>query len=143
MGNICGFFGTIYQLLDKYFAPVVNLYARLFVALIFWRSSMVAIQDMNVTAYLFEHEFNITVIDPVVGSYLSTGIELVGCVLLAFGLFSRIAAFALLAITLLIQYTYMSIEVHVYWAIILAWVVASGPGSLSLDYLFKRRCCRR
>lgn len=140
MGNCCARILGLHRGLDTYFLPLVTLFARIFVALIFWRSATTALQDMNITAYLFEHEFKITFVDPVIGAYLSTYTELICSALLAFGLLGRISAGILFFMTLLIQFTYMELDVHIYWAIILAWVATKGAGTLSVDYLIKRRC---
>jgi len=66
---------------------------------------------------------------------MGTAVELSAPVLLVFGLFARLGAAALLAMTLTIQFLVYpgNWPEHLMWASILAYVLTRGPGTLSID----------
>jgi putative oxidoreductase len=60
-------------------------------------------------------------------------------ILLALGLFTRLSAFVLLAMTIVIQiFVYPDAwwTAHAYWAALLVILIARGPGAISLDRIF-------
>jgi hypothetical protein len=59
-------------------------------------------------------------------------------VLLLLGLFSRLAAGAMLVQSLLLHMQGASSDIYLFWAALLGWIVVMGPGSFSLDYLLNR-----
>jgi NADH dehydrogenase/putative oxidoreductase len=48
---------------------------------------------------------------------------------------TRLAALALLLLTLVIQFEYLALDQHLYWAALFGWYVIMGAGSISLDRL--------
>jgi putative oxidoreductase len=78
---------------------------------------------------------------PSLAAYLMTTIEHVCPTLLVFGLAARLAALPMLAMALVIQFVVGSADPafylteHYYWMLLLAVIVAKGPGRLSIDHL--------
>jgi putative oxidoreductase len=73
-------------------------------------------------------------------AYLFTYAEFVLPICLVIGFATRIAAFALLAMTVLLQLYVMPQlwwSVHVYWVAILMVLMTVGPGAVSLDALLR------
>ena len=66
---------------------------------------------------------------------LGVSIEVLGSMLLAFGLATRLAAIPLLILTLVIQFEYRALDQHLYWAALFGWYIVMGAGSISLDRL--------
>ncbi len=96
----------------------------------------------SATFALFADEYKLPLVSPEVAAYAATALESALPVLLLLGLFTRLSALGLLAMTLIIQiFVYPDAwwTAHAYWAALLTILVARGPGGVSLDHLFFRR----
>ncbi|MBM3564200.1 MAG: DoxX family protein, partial [Alphaproteobacteria bacterium] len=94
------------------------------------------------TFALFADEYKVPLISPTVAAYVASGVEFVLPLLLVLGLLTRLSAFCLLMMTMVIQiFVYPDAwwTVHAYWAAILVVLIARGPGVISLDHLLFRR----
>lgn len=123
---------------------LIALAARIFPAAVFWLSGRTKVDGFSLkdsTFFLFEHEYALPIIDPALAAYLATMAEHVFPVLLVIGLATRYAALSLLIMTAVIQiFVYPNAWVtHGLWAVALLYVMARGPGTLSLDALIARR----
>lgn len=94
---------------------------------------------------LFRYEYALPLIPPEWAALLAATAEHVFPLLLLCGLASRLSAFALLAMTLVIQiFVYPgAYATHGLWAALLLYLMARGPGAISLDHLLARRRRRR
>lgn len=114
--------------------------ARLSVGTIFLRSGLLKLEGWadGTTLALFREEYRLPLVPPEVASWMATAAELSLPLLLFVGLFTRPAALALLAMTLVIQVcVYPSaFDTHGTWAVALLYLAKFGPGSLALDRLF-------
>ena len=91
---------------------------------------------------LFADEYRVPLISSTVAAYAASAIELLLPVLLFIGLLTRLSAFGLLIMTMVIQiFVYPDAwwTVHAYWTAILIVLIARGPGAISLDHLLFRR----
>lgn len=123
--------------------PVANVFARIFIGLIFWRSGVAKFNDMEETVENFDPaedgDFVISFIPdsipPEIPAYLATGGELLLPLLLFIGLFTRVSAFGLLIMTIIIQYFVpdFSSQEHYLWMAILLMLMGQGGGKVSLD----------
>jgi putative oxidoreductase len=116
---------------------------RLFTAAVFWQSGRTKVDGwrLNESAvYLFQEEYRLPGIDPLIAATLAALAEHLFPALLVLGLATRLSAFALLGMTLVIQcFVYPSAwPTHGTWAVLLLWLVTRGGGSASLDHLFFR-----
>jgi putative oxidoreductase len=128
-------------ILEKYAAPILLLAIRLWVANIFFKSGLTKIANIDSTVSLFEYEYALPIISPVLAAYLSIIFELGCSVLLAFGLASRLAALPLLVMTLVIQFLVFQNPEHFYWLFLFSTILVFGGGKISLDYLLKKSLC--
>jgi putative oxidoreductase len=95
---------------------------------------------------LFQEEFKFHIMGkiydypyPSLMAYGAGVAEILFPILLALGLFSRFAAFALLVMTLVIQLTIPSgWPIHLTWAAMALAIFVLGSGQISLDRLFGR-----
>jgi putative oxidoreductase len=127
-------------------AQVSRIFAlRLPVAAVFWRSGRTRVEGWNIfeisesQAYLFEYEFGLPL--PVLMAHVTALAEHILPVLLVLGLFTRLGALGMLAMTAVIQifvYPDAWANAHMFWAAILFAVAALGPGKISLDHLIGR-----
>ena len=119
------------------------LVQRIGVAAIFFQSGRTKVDGLftlsDSTFYLFETDYRLPLLPPVEAAYAATVAEHVFPILLVLGLFSRLSASALLAMTLVIEiFVYPDAwPTHLSWAGLLLPLIALGGGKLSLDRLLK------
>lgn len=130
--------------LDRLPVDLVALLARLVLGSVFFRSALTKVDGVTIsqsTFFLFEHEYALPLISPVLAAWLATLAEFGLSLLLWAGLATRLAALGLLIMTLVIQtFVYPDAWVtHGLWATGLLTLLLRGPGALSLDRLLGRR----
>ncbi len=118
--------------------PLLDLYIRLWIGQSFLVSGLLKVGNWDNALALARYEYPVSWMDPVAAAYTGAAIELVAPVLLVLGLATRAAALAMLALSLVIQLNYRELDVNLFWAALLGWLVVRGAGALSLDRLFAR-----
>jgi putative oxidoreductase len=133
------------QALDGIPASLLLLVSRLAAAAVFLRSGLLKLDSWQVAVTLFRDEYKVPLLPPETAALVATTFE-IGCpLLLIVGLATRLATLPLLGMTLVIQ-TFVYPEAwpeHLLWASALLWVLARGPGRLSLDGWIAHRFGRR
>lgn len=136
----------------------IALLARFSIAMTFWLSGQTKIEGLvldpigrNVeigmprlsenALELFRYEYALPIIPPDFAALMAATAEHVFPALLLLGLATRLSAFALLVMTLVIQvFVYPSaFATHGLWAALMLYLMARGPGAASLDHLIARR----
>lgn len=114
---------------------------RVAVSVVFWSSAMAKLANWNTALTLFAEEYRLPLLPPELAAFMAVGVELATPVLLVLGLFTRIAALVLLAMTLVIEvFVYpQAWPTHLQWAAMLLVLLCWGAGALSLDALAARR----
>jgi uncharacterized membrane protein YphA (DoxX/SURF4 family) len=120
-------------------SPVVLLAFRLWIANIFWASGVLKVTSWDNTLTLFMYEHPVPFLPVPVAAVLGTFFEIVCPVLLALGLATRLATLPLIAMTLVINFTYLEATEHYYWLLLLSSLLVHGAGCLSLDQLVDKR----
>ena len=115
--------------------PFLDLAIRLWLAQAFWVSGVLKLANWDTALTLATHEYPVPWLDPFTAAVLGVVIEVLGSMLLAFGLATRLAAIPLLILTLVIQFEYRALDQHLYWAALFGWYVVMGAGPISLDRL--------
>lgn len=124
---------------------VLCLVARLGIASIFFLSGRTKVEGfLSITPNtyeLFQSEYALPLLSPWLAAHLATYAEHLFPLLLVLGLFTRLAALALLGMTLVIEiFVYPDAwSVHLSWAGLLLLLIARGAGKLSLDRLLRLR----
>lgn len=119
--------------LQQWGEPLILLGMRLMMAQIFFASGQVKLADFATTVDLFRDEYKTPFLPAEWAATLATGTELTAPVFLALGLLTRLAALPLLAMSLVIQFTYLDRSEHYLWMLIFGLLIVRGAGSLSLD----------
>jgi len=90
---------------------------------------------------LFKDEYKLPLLPPELAAPLAATAEHVFPLLILFGLATRLSALALLGMTLVIEiFVYPdAYAVHGTWATVLLYLIARGPGPLSIDHLIAKR----
>ncbi len=135
----------VYAKITDLLGPFAMPALRLPVAVVFWRSGRTRVEGWNIfdiaesQPFLFEYEFGLPY--PVLMAHVTAIAEHALPVLLVLGLFTRLGAFGMLTMTMVIQlfvYPDAWLNAHMFWATILFAVVVLGPGRVSLDHQLDR-----
>lgn len=140
---------------------LLALLARFSIAAVFWKSGQTKIEGLTIdfingefelgwprlsenAVALFEYEYQLPLISPYLGAWMAAFGEHLFPILLLIGLSTRFSAFALLVMTAVIQvFVYPSAyPTHGVWAAVLLYLMAHGPGKISVDALvrYPSRC---
>jgi putative oxidoreductase len=129
---------------DKFPSWLLGLIIRVGIADVFWRSGQTKVSGWHVTqttVQLFRDEYKVPLLPPEVAANLASIQEHLFSVLLVIGLASRLSALGLLCMTAVIEiFVYPeNWPDHLLWAGALLYVLARGPGELSVDALIRRK----
>lgn len=129
-------------------APVIDLALRLYIGKIFFMAGLTKIASWGSTLALFENEYAVPLLSPVLAAWMGTAAELTLPVLLVLGFAARPAAFALfiLNIVAVISYPDISdagIKDHIVWGLLMLVTLCHGPGVLSVDHLLRNQLAGR
>jgi putative oxidoreductase len=146
------------SLLEKIPQSFIAFVARFAIAAVFWKSGQTKVEGLAVdlidgtfqlgwprladsTIPLFTSEYHVPLLSPNVAAHLSAFAEHFFPVLILIGFATRFSAVALLGMTLVIElFVYPdAYPTHATWAAVLLYLMATGPGKMSLDHLIKRR----
>jgi putative oxidoreductase len=161
MDFLCNKSKALMHAFDLIPASLIALLGRFSISAVFWKSGQTKIDGFAIDIIdgtfdlgwpslsssaiaLFSMEYHVPLIAPGVAAHIAAFSEHFFPLLLLFGLGTRFAALALLGMTAVIQiFVYPdAYPVHGTWATILLYLVATGPGKISLDHLIARRVNR-
>lgn len=128
-------------------APLIDVFIRLYVAEVFFRSGLVKLGNWGGTLYLFREEYRVPLLPPEIAAVLGTAGELLLPPLLALGFATRFAALSLSVVNIVAVWSFWHVLAeneaarasHVYWGMLLLVTLFHGPGALSIDHWIKRR----
>ena len=153
----------------RFIQPIIALFARIpdsliallgrfAIAAVFWKSGQTKIEGLSIdiidgsfslgfprlsesAVALFQDEYRLPLIPPELAAPMAAFTEHIFPILLLLGLATRFSALALLGMTLVIQvFVYPdAYPTHGVWAAVLLYLVAKGPGVLSIDHEIARR----
>lgn len=137
---------------------LIALLARFSIAAVFWKSGQTKIEGLKIDLVdgtfnpgwprlsdsaidLFRDEYKVPLIPPDLAAPLVAAAEHMLPLLLLIGLATRASALGLLAMTAVIQiFVYPgAYPTHGVWAAVLLYLVARGPGAVSIDHWIARR----
>ena len=127
--------------------PLAQLGARFYVAQAFFLSGLTKIHDWDTTIALFNDEYKVPLLPPMVAAIAGTTGELVLPVLLLLGLAGRFAALGLsvmnvVAVISLAEIAPAALQQHQLWGSLLIGLALWGPGKWSLDRVLEPRLMR-
>lgn len=134
------------DLCRSFITPVVNLAARIYVGMEFFRSGLLKLEDFlhfdfEETIDSFNGDWAIPGLPAELAATLATLGELALPILLIAGLLTRVGAVGLFVMALTIElFVYPGTAQHYYWMLILAFIAAQGGQLFSVDnFLLKRK----
>ena len=132
---------------------LIALLARFSIAAVFWKSGQTKIEGLAIdlvdgtlmlgwphlsdsAVFLFQNEYKLPLLPPELAATMAAFAEHLFPLLLLLGLATRFSALALLGMTSVIQLLVYpgAYPTHGTWAAILLYLMASGPGRISLDH---------
>ncbi len=131
---------TIIDSLQVFFLLAVRLY----IGKVFIDSGLTKINDFSSTISLFENEYKVPVLSPMVAAVSGTAAELILPTLLVLGVASRPTAVALFFFNMVACYSYpdimpAGIKEHEMWGFMMLVIVFFGPGRISLDRWLQKK----
>jgi putative oxidoreductase len=122
-----------------------QLLFRLAVASVFLKAGLIKASGWESTVALFRDEYRVPVFPPELAAAFAMTFELGCSSLLILGLGTRLATLPLLGMITTIQvFVYPDAwSEHLVWGSILLFLLARGPGAMSLDHLIERAWIRR
>jgi putative oxidoreductase len=148
-------------LLAKIPHSLIAFVARFSIAAVFWKSGQTKIEGLAIdlvdgtfqlgwprladsTIPLFQSEYHVPLLSPEIAAHMAAFAEHFFPLLILMGFATRFSALALLGMTLTIQlFVYPdAYPTHGTWAAVLLYLMATGPGRLSVDHLIARRYSR-
>ncbi len=145
IGQIVSLVEWAVRLFDLIPSFAYELAMRVSIALVFWTSARTKVEGVLTlkpsTFFLFEYEYALPLIPHNIAAYMATYAEHFFPILIVLGFATRFGAAALLGMTLVIQiFVYPGAwSLHLLWAGVLLYLVARGPGIVSIDHLIKQR----
>lgn len=124
--------------------PLAQLAARLYLAQVFFLAGLTKLRDWESTLLLFEHEYQVPLLSPMLAAVSGTAGELLLPVLLVLGLAGRFAAAGLfvvnaVAVLALPEIAPAALQQHQFWGSLALGLLLWGPGRWSADALLARR----
>jgi putative oxidoreductase len=137
---------------------LIAFVARFSIAAVFWKSGQTKVEGFAIdliegtfelgmprladsTIPLFQSEYHVPLLSPELAAHMAAFAEHFFPVLILLGFATRFSALALLGMTLTIQtFVYPdAYPTHGTWVAILLYLMATGPGKLSIDHLIAKR----
>jgi len=132
------------DLMQACLTPLFDLGLRLYVANVFFSSGWQKLSDWESTVALFQYEYHVPLLPPVLAAAMGAAGELSLPILLVAGLFTRLGAAGLFVVNLVAVLSYPDLsdvgkQDHLLWGMLLLVTMLHGPGRWSLDHWLKRR----
>lgn len=146
----CKFSNFLTEIFD-YCASFFALGVRFYLAQVFLWSGWLKLSAWTSTLYLFQYEYKIVGMSPVVAAYLGTAAELGLPLLFLLGIGGRIPAilffifnvFNVIFYPALLQPEFAcALKDHILWGLLIAVIVFYGYGKISIDYLLQKKVCK-
>lgn len=128
------------QRLERFPLAIILLAMRIGVGSVFFKAGLLKYQSFEFAVKLFEDEYKVPILSPIVAARITTFNELTWPVFLFLGLATRFATLPILAsITVIQLFVYPSAWTeNLVWASILVMLLTRGGGTFSVDFLIDR-----
>jgi len=159
VGLIPGLIRKFISIVERIPNTLLAFVARFSIAAVFWKSGQTKIQGFAIDIVnleftpgwprlsdsvvdLFRDEYHLPLIPPEIAATMAATAEHLFPTLIVLGFATRLSALALLGMTMTIQlFVYPdAYPTHGTWAAVLLYLMAYGPGKLSIDHWISRRC---
>jgi len=138
--SVDGRFIRLRSWLERFPLSILQLGMRVGVGMVFFKAGLLKYQSFEFAVKLFEDEYKLPFVAPVLGARMAMINELTTSTLLFLGLATRLTTLPLFGMITVIQiFVYPnSWPDHILWGSILVFLLTRGPGKISIDYLIDR-----
>lgn len=152
MARLTTLLQRVHTLMGELPNTLLAFIARFSIAAVFWKSGQTKIEGLAIdivngtfmlgiprlsdnAVFLFKEEYKLPILPPELGAALAGLGEHILPIFILLGLATRLSALGLLGMTMVIQlFVYPdAYATHGTWAAVLLYLMAHGPGKLSLD----------
>jgi putative oxidoreductase len=142
--SVRGPFASARAWLERFPLSVLQLGLRIGIGAVFFKSGLLKINSWEFAVKLFQDEYKVPLLDPVLAAQVTALVELTVPVFLFLGLATRFATLPLLGMVFVIQaFVYpQAWTEHLLWVSVLTFLLTRGPGALSVDHLIERHLAR-
>ena len=135
---------SVFALAEKIPLSLIQLVMRIAVGSVFFNAGLLKYESWETTLLLFRDEYKVPLLDPAVAARMAMYQELSIPIFLFLGLATRIAAIPLLGMIAVIQtFVYpQAWNEHLVWSSILIFLIARGPGAISVDRIIEKMWTR-
>lgn len=144
IANVRAPFASARAWLERFPLSILQLGMRIGIGAVFFNSGLLKIRSWEFAVKLFQDEYRVPLLDPILAAQLTAFVELTVPVFLFLGLATRLATLPLLGMVFVIQ-TFVYPQAwteHLLWASVLTFLLTRGPGALSIDHLIERHLAR-
>ena len=132
----------VFSMMSKSIDSVALLALRLYTSWMFFPAGLLKLKDWDTTLFLFEEEYHVPLLSPVVAAWTGTASELILPILLSLGLLTRFSALGLffvniVAVVSLSEIAPAALTQHMLWGLSMLVIVIWGAGYFSLDRLIR------
>ncbi|MFT4967047.1 MAG: putative oxidoreductase [Candidatus Deianiraeaceae bacterium] len=131
-------YGKYVRILEKYLSSVLLLAIRIWIGLVFFKSGLVKLSNIDYAIMLFTYEYSLPFVPPILATIIAMTFELACGLCIILGLLTRITALPLIGMTLVIQLLVFQNQEHFYWLFLLSVLSVYGSGKISSDYVIKK-----
>ncbi|PKO68771.1 MAG: hypothetical protein CVU22_07670 [Betaproteobacteria bacterium HGW-Betaproteobacteria-16] len=152
MARLTALLQSIHSAMGQLPNTLLAFIARFSIAAVFWKSGQTKIEGLAIdivngtftlgmprlsdnAVFLFKEEYKLPLLSPELGAALAALGEHILPIFILLGLATRLSALGLLVMTMVIQiFVYPdAYATHGTWAAVLLYLMAHGPGKLSID----------
>ena len=152
MARLSALLSSAHSLMGHLPNTLLAFIARFSIAAVFWKSGQTKIEGLAIdivsgtftlgmprlsdnAVFLFKEEYQLPLLPPELGAMMAALGEHILPILILLGLATRLSALGLLVMTMVIQiFVYPdAYATHGTWAAVLLYLMAHGPGKLSID----------
>jgi putative oxidoreductase len=137
ISSLSKIYNNFFKKVEPLLSYFLLLTMRLWIANVFFKSGRNKFANMDSTIYLFEYEYDLPLISPVIAAYCGTFFELLCPILIVLGVLTRVAVLPLIFMTLIIQLLVVQNIEHFYWLFLLSTIFIYGGGKMSTDKFLK------
>jgi putative oxidoreductase len=144
IASVQALFASARAWLERFPLSILQLGLRIGIGAVFFKSGLLKINSWEFAVKLFQDEYKVPLLDPVLAAQVTAFVELTVPVFLFLGLATRLATLPLLGMVFVIQ-TFVYPQAwteHLLWASVLTFLLTRGPGALSVDHLIERHFAR-
>jgi len=129
-------------LLSKSAWPILDLLIRIWLGQTFLIAGLLKLGNWENALFLATNEYPVSWMSPFAAAALGAAVQVLGGLMIMLGLGTRVAALSMMILSLVIQFAYLEINTHLFWALLFGWYAAAGAGPFSLDRMLGRGFAR-